>query len=193
MTRDDLAGRTDRRMSGAMLLANGIGAGVVYVFLSYLMPTSADMIDGGRLQRVNAWTFVGYMTATAVVGRVLGGRSSAPLQAWLRSGRPATDADRRAALRNPLSVAVVAGAFWFGAAVLFGVLNGSYDPHVGLQVVSTILLGGITTVSLAYLLSERILRPVVTLAHAQSPEQVVLRGRSQPTRLAAPAPSPRHS
>jgi adenylate cyclase len=170
VTRAELARRTTQRMSGAMLVANGIGAGVVYVFLSYLLPTPVDAIDGGRLQQVNAWTFVAYMTLTAAVGQVIGDRNSRPLRQWLRSDQPADDAVRRMVLRNPLVVAVVAGGFWCGAALVFGTINGSFDAHLGVQVVSTIALGGVTTISLAYLLSERILRPVVTLAHQDSPD-----------------------
>jgi adenylate cyclase len=170
VTRQQLAAQVDRRLSRAIFLANLSGAVVVYVFLSYLLVTPVDLVDGGRLQRVNTVAFVAYMALTAVGGHLLGVRLNAPVLGWLRSSRPGDAAARRAVLRSPLAMSVMSAGFWGVAAGLFGLINGGFTPALGVRVAMTIALGGLTTVSLTYLLAERVLRPAVTLAHDGSAE-----------------------
>ena len=169
MTRKELARRTAAKVGSSVFLANLGGATVVYVFLSYLLVTPVDLLDGGRLQRQNTLAFIVYMAATAVGGQLIGMRLNRRALVWLSSGAPAEAPDRTAVLRVPLAMSLMSGGFWAVAAVLFGLLNGSFLPALGVQVVFTVALGGLTTVSLTYLLVERVLRPVVTMAHDGSP------------------------
>ena len=169
MTRAALARRTSSRLTRSMALSSLLGATVVYVFLSYLLVTPVDLVDGGRLQRQNTVAFLVYLATLLTVGQYWGNRATGRVQEWLRGGGPADDAMRTRVLRTPLQLCRFTAAGWLGAAVLFGGLNTGYSLALGLQVVSTIALGGVTTVALAYLLAERCLRPVVTLAHEGSP------------------------
>jgi adenylate cyclase len=169
MTRQELAAQTVRRLGVAVFGANLTGAFVVYVFLSYLLVTPVDLVDGGRLQTLNTIAFVLYMASTAVGGELIGMRLNGPAIRWMAGDEPAGPADRTAVLRAPLLMARMSAGFWLGAAVLFGLLNATFTVALGIQVVSTVVLGGVTTVSLAYLLAERILRRAVTLAHVGSP------------------------
>jgi adenylate cyclase len=169
MTRPQVDLRTAAWLGIAVFGANLTGAFVVYAFLSYLLVTPVDLVDGGRLQDRNTVAFVGYMSVTAVGGHVIGLWLNRRALRWLGSDEPAGPEDRLAVLRAPLRMARMSAGFWLGAAVLFGLLNATFTLALGVQVVSTVLLGGVTTVSLAYLLAERILRPAVTLAHAGSP------------------------
>ena len=52
------------------------------------------------------------------------------------------------------------------AAVLFGALNTTFDPALGLSVGIAIFLSGLTTSAVVYLLSERILRTAQSRAMA---------------------------
>ena len=169
MTRRELAARITGRLGMAVFGANLTGAFVVYLFLSYLLVTPVDLVDGGRLQHLNTLAFIGYMAMTAVGGQVIGLRLNRRAIRWLAGDEPAGPEERIAVLRAPLNMARMSAGFWVGAAVLFGLLNASFTVPLGIQVLSTVLLGGVTTVSLAYLLAERVLRPAVTLAHAGSP------------------------
>ncbi len=164
------AAALERRLGLSVFAANLGGAVVVYVFLSYLLVTPVDLLDGGRLQRLNNVLFVVYMAFTAGGGHLLGLRLNRPLLEWLTSGRPGDAAARAAVLRAPLSMSLMSGGFWAVAALVFGLVNGEFLLPLGVQVALTIALGGLTTVSLTYLLAERVLRPAVTLAHAGSPE-----------------------
>ena len=169
MTRAELERRTGLRLSLSGVLANLTGAVVVYVFLSYLLVVPVDVVDGGRLQRLTTVVFVAYMTATLVAGGVAGGRVFARLRAWLLSDAPADDDVRALVFALPLRLSMVDAVGWAGAVVVFGVLTSTYTLAFGLQVASTIALGAVTTVPLNYLLTERALRPVVTLAHVDAP------------------------
>lgn len=169
MTRAELDRRTGRWLSRSGVLANLSGAVVVYVFLSYLLVVPVDLDDGGRLQEVNTAVFVGYLVAMLVVGGVFGRRVFRPLRDWLLSDVPADDRVRSLVLALPLRLSAVDAVGWTGALLVFGALNATYTPLFGLQVASTIALGGFTTVPLNYLLTERALRPVVTLAHDETP------------------------
>ena len=168
MTREELARALTRRLTVAGIVANVTGAVVVFVFLVYLLPLSVGDVDGARLQRINTAAFVGYVAAAGVVGRAWGQRLARPVRDWLLSGRPATDEDRQALLRAPFRQSRVDTSLWAGALVVFGGLNSTVSPRLGLQIALTIVLGGITTVPLSYLLEERVLRPAVTLAHVDS-------------------------
>ncbi len=169
MTREQLARQTGRRLTWSVALANLTGAVLVYVFLSYLLPTPRDELSGGALQTRSTVAFLLYMPLTLLAGHLVGEGLTDRLRDWLPSDRPADEQDRAATLRAPLLLARMSAGFWGGAAVLFAGLNAVTLPLLGLQVLCTVLLGGVTTVALAYLLAERVLRPAVTLAHAASP------------------------
>ena len=165
-TGPDLATRTDRVLSFGVPLANLIGATVVFVFLAYLLVTPDDVVGGADLRSVNGAAFTGFMAVALVLGRVVGRRLLGPLVDWLRSEEPGGPDARRAALRAPLLLARTSGTIWAVAVVLFSALNVGFSAGLAGQVALTAALGGVTTVALTYLLAERVLRPVVTRAHA---------------------------
>ena len=66
--------------------------------------------------------------------------------------------EREVVLYGPIRLVTGQALLWAVAAVLFAALNLQYGPRLGAQVGETILLGGIATCALVYLLTERILR-----------------------------------
>jgi adenylate cyclase len=93
----------------------------------------------------------------------------AAVDRWLVPGLSPSNAERRYALRQPMRVAGISAALWGIAAIVFGLLQLRVSVELALTVGASILLGGITTCALAYLLSERIWRPVVAVALASGP------------------------
>lgn len=174
MTGAELADRTDRRLSWAMVTANVAGALIVFVFVYFLLPLGGQ--DEARQRLVNLAVFGGYLGASAVAGSFWGRRSAAPLRSWLTSDRPADAVDRAIVMREPLRQTRVNAAMWGAAAVLFGGLNVYYDPRTAIDITITIVLGGFATCGIAYLLCERTLRPVVTraMSGALEPPPVLL-------------------
>ncbi len=69
-------------------------------------------------------------------------------------------------LGQPMETVVISAFFWTLGAVLFTVLNVPSDGWSALIAGGAVLLGGETTCAVGYLLSERIVRPVTTLALA---------------------------
>ena len=168
MTGTELVTQVGRRMTLAMVGANALGAVVVFVFLSYLLPLPVPRADADRLQQVNTVAFLVLLPLSMVLGELLGGRASRPMRAWLLEESPLDERVRRNVLRQPLLLMWNAARLWSGAAVLFGLLNATYSPALGADVAATIALGGLTTSALSYLLAERIMRPVVTRAYLGS-------------------------
>ena len=175
MTGPQLARSTVRRLTPAIVLSNLVGAVDVFVFVFYLLPVRAGH-DPHRQRLVNVVVFGVFLLASVPFGQWWGRRHAQPVLDWLASERPATDEDRQSALRLPLRQMRLNASIWLGAAVLFGVLNAPFNAVGALDIAGTIVLGGFTTCTIAYLLAERILRPVVSraMAGASRPPPVLL-------------------
>jgi adenylate cyclase len=88
-------------------------------------------------------------------------------------------------LRQPLQLATIDAALWAIAAALFTALNAVYSAALGVESGGTILLAGLATCALVYLLAERTLRPVTALALAAgAPARPVVPGVLTRTLLA---------
>ena len=80
-------------------------------------------------------------------------------------------------LQAPLRVAQLCAVLWGGAVVLFFFLNLQFSLEISYNVALTVALGGITTCGIAYLQSERLLRPTVVRALANAaPERAGVPG-----------------
>jgi adenylate cyclase len=155
-------------------LANGVGAVVVVLFLVLLTP---GQVSGNELNDVllrSGILFAIYLPVSLVVGRWWAGRRPfLPIRDWLESGRPATDADRRRVLRYPAVWTWRTSLFWIFGAALFAAINTGLGPLNLLGLVSTALLGGLTSCALQYLMVERVMRPVTVIVLAGSgPERL---------------------
>jgi adenylate cyclase len=171
----ELSRRTARRLTWALVISNVSGAIDVFFFLTFLLPVQ-DAVDPNRMRLINGIVFVPLMVVGVVIGKWVGVRIGRPVVDWLESGRPPTELSRRAALRQPLWLMYLNGSLWVSAAVVFGLLNLMTSPHVAGDIALTIVLGGFTTCTVAYLLAERIMRPVVSRAMdgATEPPPVLL-------------------
>jgi adenylate cyclase len=184
--RTALMAETRRQLTWASVLANGIGACTVAAFLLFLVPVTFRP-PGAWIYVVNVVGFAIYMPVTLYIGYVLGvrlwegetgsagdvvarlTRAPAPVSRWLLPGSKPTREQVDSVITLPWRQVRIAGAFWLGAAVLFGAINGSQRPWAGVVIAVGIVLGGETTCAIFYLLAERILRPVTALVLAGSP------------------------
>ena len=170
-----LSNEIDARLARAAMLANGLGALVVIPFLMFLLPVTPPDVDQSHQIAINAVAIAVYVAVSFPLGLHLGRRNAREAVEWMRSGQPAQPRHRDYALRNPLVIARLSAILWAGAALVFGVLNALAAPELGAATAVTVLLGGLTTSAVLYLLAERILRPVVAraLAGAPPPERSV--------------------
>jgi adenylate cyclase len=143
-----------------VLGANAVGGAVVFLLLTFILPA------GVRYAASNVAALVGYMLASAAAGWTVSRRLFAPIREWASGARPVADADRRYIARHPLRQSIVNFALWVGSLAVFVPLNATYGAATAVDVGFTILLGGITTCGLSYLVAERLLRPLNALAFA---------------------------
>jgi adenylate cyclase len=104
------------------------------------------------------------MAITLVLGGRWIERLGRPVRAWFETGRDPTPEERDYALRLPLLGARITATFWGLGAIIFTALNLLVAPRVATAIPVILFLGGITTTTVDYLLSERILRPVTARA-----------------------------
>jgi adenylate cyclase len=175
VTGAELSRRTTQRLTPAICLANIGGALDVFFFLIFLLPV-VGTANAARNRLINAAVFVPFLIVAVVVGRHVGVRVARPVSTWLEAERPPTEGERRAVLRQPLHLMYVNGSIWMAAAVVFGLLNLPTGGRIACEIALTIVLGGFTTVTIAYLLTERLMRPVVSRAMegAADPPPVLL-------------------
>jgi len=160
--------RVGASLAGWSIGANVLGGGVTYLYLEFLAPSA--YIEGSTSDLwVSVATLLGYLILTALLGNVLMRRIfSVP---WAFEGRAPTADERYAALAAPRLLTGFTAAAWAGAAMFWGVLNALYGYAAGgvSHVVVGILLGGLVTTTLTYLLAERRWRPIVVLALGGEP------------------------
>jgi adenylate cyclase len=145
------------RLDRVGLIANGVGAVVVFLFIFFLAPRT---LSGDRYQHalvVNAIAFAAFTPIGLVIGRTWTARVFAPILTWLREERQAGDAERGLLLSYPLRFALIAGLIWMGAAVFFTAVNLGLGWSTVAPVGITIFLGGVTASAVEFLLVERVL------------------------------------
>jgi adenylate cyclase len=153
-------------LTAVTVIANLVGAVVVFALLLWVVPTPVVVDDIGLLNLVGV---PAYILMALAVGAVWGTRRLLPRMRWLTAGRPADAREQRSALRAPLHLLLVEGALWAGGAAVFTVVNGLRDAELIAPVALTVTLGGITTCATTYLLNERVLRPVAVVALSHDP------------------------
>jgi adenylate cyclase len=166
--RQRIARRFAPRLALAMIGSNTLGALVVFVYLIFVSPPRPE--DTATSTLVNTVVAAGYLGLALVVGTAGSILLQRRLLRWLRPGHAVDDADRRTTLRLPARLVRLYGALWAVAVVVFAALNLPRSVAGGLDVASTIALGGLTTCALCYLLVERIVRPLVAEANRGRPE-----------------------
>jgi adenylate cyclase len=155
-----------RRLTWAGLVANVCGGVDLFLFAALLLPVKPEHVDQGYATLVNGLVFVPLMALTLLIGRTWGRNQTAGLKGWLLEDRAPTPTERDHALRLPLVQARITASLWLLAAVVFAVVNLIIAPELAPALAVVLVLGGITTSTVFFLLSERILRPVAARALA---------------------------
>ncbi len=157
--------RVGLALTTVVLIANAVGAAVVLILAAWVLPTG-PMADPVGAAVTNVALVVGYLAVAAPLGVWWGRRRfrrrPGDAAAQLRN-------ERRVVLFGPLRLVMGQAVLWVVAAVLFAMVNLQYGPRLGAQVAETIVLGGVATCALVYLLTERILRQTTARALHEIP------------------------
>ena len=164
-TSPDLERRLRLPYAAVMIGANVVGALIVFAVIRFVLPLP-EVDDPAASRRDNLVAFAAYLAVSLPAGTLWVLHRLAPLRAWLRAGRPASPAEQRAVLLAPAREVEVHAALWAAGAILFTALNARAGFDLALIVAVTTTLGAAATCAVAYLLAQRILRPVAALALA---------------------------
>ncbi|WP_409331908.1 adenylate/guanylate cyclase domain-containing protein [Trujillonella humicola] len=146
-------------------LANLVGVGTVALLL---LGVGQDDADGRAAVLAAA---LAYLVVAFPAGTWAGLRHQRVTTSWLLAGREPSRAEAARALRLPVDAALVAATVWLVGAVLLGtVAAAAYpDPRVGIRIGVAVLLGGVVTAGVTYLLVARAARAVSARALAAHP------------------------
>jgi adenylate cyclase len=158
--------KTVRRLTWAAVAANTLGGLVMFLLLGFLVPFAPEGADDNLL--LNGIVSAIYLPTALVLGTVWARRRGVSVERWLGEDRPPTPRERGLVLSEPMETVYISAFFWVVAAVLFTALNVPTSGWSALVVGGTMLLAGETTCAVAYLLSERIVRPITVIALAGS-------------------------
>jgi adenylate cyclase len=170
----------ERRLAvpyGALMIgANVIGAAIVFALIRWVLPLP-PVDDPDHAQRVNVVALAAYLVFAVPAGMLWVLWLLRPVLAWLREERAPTPAEQRMVLLTPAREVLVHGALWALGAAVFTVINLNYSHDLALIVAITVALAGAATCAVAYLLAQRVLRPVAARALAdQVPDDPALPG-----------------
>ena len=158
-----------------------IGAAVVFIAIGFLIPIFYDPAERGALGRENlpivaAVVLVGGLATVAIFRRELNSAIG-----WVSEGREPEEQEHRLTLSLASRLALIDACSWGFGAVFMGLLNLDHSLGFAAVVTSAIWLGGETTSAMLYLLYERALRPVTSLAlMAREPERPTDSGAEPP-------------
>jgi adenylate cyclase len=150
-------------LTGVTIAANLGGTTGTVAFALLVLPTG-ELADPRQVLLLNLSLVAGYLAIALPLGMVWIGL-------WFRARIDDTRQERNLVLYGPLRMSLVLMFIWLLATVLFGVVNSMYSVRLGLAVAETVLVGGITTCALCYLLAERIMRRAASRVLAGKPPQ----------------------
>ncbi len=167
-------GGSDRRLTGDRLFralyrrsleANVVGATLAFVYFSFVAPPQPPPPHGE--QPLYMAVAPAYFVVAALVGYRVAERRFRPVRRWLGEARAPTEEERTFILSLPWRTAGLTGAGWLAAAGVFGVVTATHHPAVFVAgTVVGIVLAGLTTAAITFLLCERTMRPVFARALA---------------------------
>jgi adenylate cyclase len=173
-----LARRVAGRIRAAQTLANAVAAIDVFLLLWFVLPSPAHPgVADSELMLLNG-VALAVIFPLCAAACITAGRSTwrRAIEGWLTDARPPDERERSQTLCYPLFCAGIDAIAWTAGAAAFTVLNLQYGGDHAFHVGSTIVMGGVTCTALAYLVTERQMKPVVARALAAGP----------PTRMKGP-------
>jgi adenylate cyclase len=159
----ELMDLVNRRFTLMMVVSQTVGAVVVFVYLTVLLPVN----PAPPLDEVILWnwpTGLAYIIVASFVGPLWGRAIARRRLGWLLEDRDPTPAEQRRALRGAVMQIKTVVVLWAVGACLFGLINLHFSAIFAENVAGGIVSGGLVTCGISYLLAERVLRPITARA-----------------------------
>lgn len=145
-------------IAAAVLLSHFIGALIVLGLLGLAFPVPPEVTSHAAWR--NVLIGVGYVVVVFPLGLWAGLRAASAIDDWLVEDRAPTALERRRTLTLPIRLQAQQGALWAVAALIAVVGNLSTSTKFAVEIGITVSLGGVSTVAIAFLLTQRLSRPV---------------------------------
>src|SRR3954454_4387566 len=131
----------------AVVVANAVGAGVVFVFSAWVAPHPTVSASTKHVILANFALLAVFLPLALLVGTLWGTRRLRGARAWLEEERDPDEEERGVIVRAPARITMVVAVLWLVGAVAFGGLNATFSGKLALVVAVTVLLGGVTTMA----------------------------------------------
>ncbi len=164
--RDPLRWSTYRRWILAAAGVSAAGGVIVFAFLMYSAPIVLTPPETRKLLLRSGSALVIFLVVAVPLLLRMRRRRFAASTAWIRQGRRPTAAEQRMALGAPGHAVRVSAAMWALGAVFFAVPSAPAEPAAALYIFATVMLGGVSTSAVWYLIVDRVMRPVSARALA---------------------------
>jgi adenylate cyclase len=161
-------------MFAGLVATNLVGAVIVYCLAALVVPLPVENSEEQSL--ANLWLAAALVPVLFLVGILRGWMILQPTALWVRENREPLDSERRRLLSTPRRMFYMQAVLWGVAVVVFWLFNTLEDPGLGGVVALIVALAGVSTCSIAYLVTERTLRPLARRALASGvPERLRVR------------------
>lgn len=157
------------RVRNRLLLANAAGGSVVLAYVKFAL---GDRLAPDVNLVVSMAAFASTFAVSAILANIWAYMAFFRSVKWVVQGREPSDQERADALRLPWRSALRPLLFWIAGAALYAVAAptlGGADAVSVVQVVNGIVLGGVVTCALGFLLIERTFTPLFEIALAGEP------------------------
>ncbi len=136
------------------------GGAIIFAFLAFAAPILLSPVETQRmLLRCGAAVAVFVIIASPTLLRIRRRRFEQST-AWLGEDRAPTVSEQRMTLDAPAEAVRVSAVVWTVCAVAFALLGATETLSIPLYIFSAVLLGGVSTSAVLYLVVERVMRPV---------------------------------
>jgi adenylate cyclase len=158
-----LVKRVRLQLMAAASVANTLGIVLVVTCIVWVLPGEPVEITSG-LVIANVIVAAVFLLVVCPIGVLWGEAWLRSGRRWLQEGRPPSEAEVLAVLRAPFRLFLVHASLWLLGAFAFSLTNALIDVELLARVAFTTVFGGLTTSAFAYLLAERITRPLAVAA-----------------------------
>ena len=159
----------ERRLTLLSWIANSIGAFVVFMAIGFVLAVLFNAEERDQLGRENLPLLVGTLLVFGLSLSWVAMRRRRQALGWLCEGRSPTDEERKWALGLPAYAAFLTAGGWGAASVLGALWNLDHSLGTAALCGTALWLGGEITSALAYLVTERTVRPVTAMILAERP------------------------
>ncbi len=180
MTREErtkLLQAVERRHAWLGGVSNVAGAVVVFISIGFLIAVFFDSAERDELGAKNLPFALGLVPLFGAVMTWVIRRRRRRALSWIPEGREPSEEEHRLTLGLPPFTALLTATGWGVGALASFAFNLDHSLGAAAVIGAAVWMGGETTSALAFLLSERILRPVTVLAlAAREPKGKVVPG-----------------